>query len=191
MGRKKDFGRISLKDGLGGARVLIPVAVFFSLASAVSPSTANESLYYDNSYAEEEEAPLAAKAVERVPMPRVTIYPNDVITDDMLEDRELPLGSDRSAAVFKTREGLLGKVSRQTLLPNAPIALSAVREPYAIKVGQPAVVVFKSGPLVISGTAVPLQPGSVGETIALRNVEAGTTIRGVVQSDGTVRVGER
>ena len=50
-------------------------------------------------------------------------------------------------------------------------------------------MVFKSGPLVISGTAMPLQAGSVGETIALRNVDAGTTIRGVVQSDGTVRVG--
>ena len=51
------------------------------------------------------------------------------------------------------------------------------------------VVIFKSGALIISATAVPLQPGSVGEMISLRNTDSGTTIRGIVQADGTVRVG--
>ena len=64
-----------------------------------------------------------------------------------------------------------------------------MREPHAVKQGQPAVVIFQSGGLVISATAMPLQAGAVGEVISLRNIESGTTIRGVVHADGTVRVG--
>jgi flagella basal body P-ring formation protein FlgA len=56
--------------------------------------------------------------------------------------------------------------------------------------GQPAVVVFRSGALMISSVAVPLQNGSSGEVISLRNTDSGTTIRGIVQADGTVRVGQ-
>ena len=37
--------------------------------------------------------------------------------------------------------------------------------------------------------ALSLQQGSIGETISLRNSDSGTTIRGVIQGDGTVRVG--
>jgi flagella basal body P-ring formation protein FlgA len=84
---------------------------------------------------------------------------------------------------------LVGKVSRPTLLPNVPIAATAVREPFAIKQGRPAVVYFQSGGLIISSTAVPLQTGAAGELISLRKSDSGTNIRGVVQPDGTVRVG--
>lgn len=130
----------------------------------------------------------AATAAEFVlPVPRVTVYPGDVITDAMLVDHEFR-GTDVKGYAT-TRDMLVGKLSRQTLLPNRPIAATAVREPFAIKQGEPAVVVFISGGLVISGTAIPLQAGSAGEVISLRNTESGTTIRGKVQADGTVRVG--
>jgi flagella basal body P-ring formation protein FlgA len=122
-----------------------------------------------------------------LPVPRATIYPGDVITDAMIIDQAFR-GEDASG-YLASREGLVGKVSRQTLLPKRPITPNAVREPFAIKQGEPAVVVFISGGLVISGTAIPLQPGSTGEVISLRNTESGTTIRGKVQADGTVRVG--
>jgi flagella basal body P-ring formation protein FlgA len=129
----------------------------------------------------------AAAAEFVLPVPRATIYPGDVITDAMLIDQEFR-GAD-TKGYADARDLLVGKVSRQTLLPNRPIAATAIREPFAIKQGEPAVVVFISGGLVISGTAIPLQPGSAGEIISLRNTDTGTTIRGKVQADGTVRVG--
>jgi flagella basal body P-ring formation protein FlgA len=58
-----------------------------------------------------------------------------------------------------------------------------------VQQGQPAVVIFQSGGLIISGTAVALQAGSIGDVIGLRNTDSGTTIRGKVQPDGSVRVG--
>jgi flagella basal body P-ring formation protein FlgA len=130
-----------------------------------------------------------ARAEEPVmPVPRVTIYPGDTITNELIVDKPFP-GPDDAIVGYLGREGLVGKVSRQTLLPGQPIPPNAVREPYLIKQGQAALVVFQSGSLVISTSAVPLQPGSVGESISLRNPDSGTTIRGVIQADGTVRVG--
>lgn len=133
-------------------------------------------------------APAVAEPAQ-VPMPRAVIYPGNVIGDGDLIDRILPAGAEKGASVFMDRSGLVGKVAKQTLLPNAPIATGAVREPFAVKQGQPTVVVFQSGGLTISGTALSLQQGSIGETISLRNSDSGTTIRGVIQGDGTVRVG--
>ena len=48
---------------------------------------------------------------------------------------------------------------------------------------------FNPAQLTISATAVSLQPGAIGDIISLRNNDSGTTIRGVMQADGTVRVG--
>lgn len=124
-----------------------------------------------------------------LPVPRVTIYPGETITDAMLVDRAFRGPDYEGPAFAASREVLIGKVSRQTLLPNQPVSVGGVRDPFAVHQGQPAVVVFQSGGLVISGTAVPLQAGSIGQVISLRNTDSGSTIRGVVQADGTVRVG--
>jgi flagella basal body P-ring formation protein FlgA len=133
----------------------------------------------------------AAVAQEAVvyPVPRSTLYPGTVITDDMLVDLEFRDPDLQGPGYLASRELLVGKVARQTLLPNTPVALGGVREPFAVKQGQAAVVIFQAGALIISATAIPLQPGSAGEVISLRNTDSGTTIRGVVQADGTVRVG--
>lgn len=146
----------------------------------------------DDEYYEEEEqiAAAAPLANERVlPVPRITIYPGDVITEDMLSDRAFFGATYEGAGFAATREQIVGKVARQTLLPHQPVASTGVREPHAVVQGRPAVVIFKSGALIISATALPLQAGSAGEVISLRNTDSGTTIRGVVQADGTVRVG--
>jgi flagella basal body P-ring formation protein FlgA len=36
---------------------------------------------------------------------------------------------------------------------------------------------------------MPLQPGAVGDTIRVRNVDSGATLTGVVMEDGTIRIG--
>jgi flagellar basal body P-ring formation protein FlgA len=124
-----------------------------------------------------------------LPVPRVTLYPGDAIVDSMLVDRSFRSQDFDGPGFVSTREQLVGKVARQTLIPNQPVSTNGVREAHMVKQGQPAVVIFQSGGLIISATAMPLQAGAVGEVISLRNTESGTTIRGVVHADGTVRVG--
>lgn len=124
-----------------------------------------------------------------LPVPRVTIYPGDVISDAMLVERTFRGAEYEGPGVIAAREALVGKVARTTLLPKTPISTNGVRSPFAVQQGQPAVVVFQAGGLLISGTAVALQAGSIGDVIGLRNTDSGTTIRGKVQGDGSVRVG--
>jgi flagella basal body P-ring formation protein FlgA len=125
----------------------------------------------------------------KAPVPRVTIYPGDVISDELLIDRELARETVESGAVFADRRGLIGKVARQTLVAGNPIAHGAVRDAPTIKQGQPTRVLYQDGALSITTTAVSLQAGTVGDMISLRNSDSGTTIRGVVQADGSVRIG--
>ena len=134
--------------------------------------------------------PSAAFAGDVVfPVPRVTIYPGEVITDAMLVDKAFRGRDYERPGIAAARDALVGKVARSTLLPHVPVSPAGVREPYAVQQGQPAVVIFKSEGLVISATAVSLQSGAIGDVISLRNTDSGTTIRGRVQADGTVRVG--
>jgi flagella basal body P-ring formation protein FlgA len=48
--------------------------------------------------------------------------------------------------------------------------------------------VFKSEGLTITGVAIALQNGSVGDVISARNIDSGITVKGTVQADGTLRV---
>jgi flagella basal body P-ring formation protein FlgA len=124
-----------------------------------------------------------------VPVPRTTIYPGTVISDELLVDRLAPPEGDGRGHILEERGDLVGKVARQTLLPDQPISKGAVREPFLIKQGQAALAVYRAAGLVISTTAVSLDAGAVGDAINLRNTDSGTTIKGVVQADGTIRVG--
>jgi flagellar basal body P-ring formation protein FlgA len=69
--------------------------------------------------------------------------------------------------------------------------VNAMREAYAIAQGKPALLVFQSGGLVITSTAVALQNGGIGDFISARNADSGIIIKGTVQADGTIRVGEQ
>jgi flagella basal body P-ring formation protein FlgA len=136
-------------------------------------------------------APAASAPARDVvlPVPRVTVYPGTVITQDMLVVRAFRGKDYEQPGLASSPEALVGKVARKTLLPNVPVAMVGVREAFSVVQGQPAVVIFQSDGLVISAMALPLQSGSAGEVISLRNTDSGATIRGVVQPNGTIRVG--
>jgi len=123
----------------------------------------------------------------QLPVPRMTIYPGQVIEPGMLVERAFndPMGA------IPTSDAIVGRVARQTLLPGRPISTAALRAPHAITQGQAALVVFQSGALTISGNAVALQSGAAGDVISLRNADSGRIIRGIIGSDGAVHVGDQ
>jgi flagella basal body P-ring formation protein FlgA len=63
---------------------------------------------------------------ETIPVPRVAIYPGDVIQEEMLVEQPAAK-ADEGTRLFLTREGLVGKVARQTLLPGQPVPATSVR----------------------------------------------------------------
>jgi flagella basal body P-ring formation protein FlgA len=133
-------------------------------------------------------APSASAQEMHLPVPRATLYPGDLISEEQLSDRAFIAHTVARSTVFEGREGLVGKVARRTLLPGQPIALNAIRDPYVVNQGKSAVVVFEAGGLTITSHATALQNAGIGEVVSLRNNDSGNTIKGVVAADGTVRV---
>lgn len=128
------------------------------------------------------------QAAERLPVPVVTIYPGDIIREQMLTERDLPDFNGR-AAIIGERDALVGKVAKRTLLPNQPIATNAVGEPKIVTTGSMVRVIFQEGGLTIITYAAALQSGAVGDMVSVRNMESGLTIAGTIAPDGSIHVG--
>ena len=131
----------------------------------------------------------AAPPVESLPVAAIVIYPGDVIDSSMLAEDEFPLGTSDTYPVVATAGELSGKVAKRTLLPGKLIARNAVAEPELVTRGKMVVAVFEEGALTMSTTGMALQSGALGDGIQIRNVDSGKVIFGVVQPDGTVRIG--
>lgn len=135
-------------------------------------------------------APLRAQTNETMlPVPTVTLYPGDLITDAHITERPFRTGVRTPLAAIENRLAIVGKVARRTLLPGQPIPSNGVDDQKVVRRGVPTQVVFRENGLVITGIVEPMQAGAVNEMVKARNPDSGLTVIGVVQADGTIRVG--
>ena len=132
---------------------------------------------------------LPALAQEIVLIPSRVIYPGETVSADALKEVELKPGKQAPEAVAVTLAELEGKVARRTLLTGRYIPLSSLREAYLVEQGAAVEVVFVSGALTISASAVTLEPGSAGDLVKVRNIDSGKILSGTVMADGSIRVG--
>ena len=124
-----------------------------------------------------------------LPVPRATIYPNEIISGEQLTERAFIAHTVARGAVVDDKQALIGKVARRTLLPGQPIPVNAVREQYLVNQGKSSLVVLRTGGLTIMTQAMALQNGGAGDVITLRNPDSGVVIQGTVQPDGTIQLG--
>jgi flagella basal body P-ring formation protein FlgA len=132
---------------------------------------------------------VPAHAQEVVLIPNRVIYPGETI--DLAALKEVTLKPGRvvpPAVAFRTPE-LDGKVAKRTLLPGRYIPATAVREAWLVEQGASVQVMFVSGALTISATAVTLQSGAAGDFVKVRNIDSGKVFSGTVMADGSIRVG--
>lgn len=132
---------------------------------------------------------LQAAAQEVVLVPARVIYPGETIDIGALKPVTLKTGRTAPDEMATTADALEGKVARRTLLPGRYIAATSLREAWLVEQGASVQVLFVSGGLTITATAVTLQHGSAGDVVKLRNLDSGKIISGTVMADGTVRVG--
>lgn len=128
----------------------------------------------------------AAHADSLFPVPAMTLYPGDIIRDASLVDT---LSSVPADAAIADRAQLIGKAARRTLLAGKPIPAGALDEPRLVTNGGAVRLLFDEPGLTIATTGQALQPGTHGEFIRVRNTESGVIVTGVVQRDGSVKVG--
>lgn len=124
-----------------------------------------------------------------LPVPSVTIFPGDVIQDAMLKEQRFLPGTRSLYPIIDARAALVGKVARRTLVPDRLIPTNAVSEPELVTRGSLTTARFNASGLTMTASVVALQSGSLGQVIQVRNVDSGRVISGVVEVDGTVRVG--
>jgi flagellar basal body P-ring formation protein FlgA len=132
---------------------------------------------------------MAPAVAVTLPVPAVNLYPNDKITGDVLVERTFTDDLAGQGMVASTREQLIGKVARRVLPAGSPISLSAFGDPKLVMRGTAARVHFESGGLSMSTMAMPMDSGAAGEIIRLKNIDSGQMITGVVEADGSVKVG--
>lgn len=132
-------------------------------------------------------APSAAETAI-YPVPRITVYPGDVILPAMLTDRSVTIPAGGGEVFQNSREAIIGKVARRTLLAGEPIGRNALREMEVIRSGKPVNLVFEHGGLRISSRGIAMQGGAVGDVVSAQNQDSGVVVRGVVQADGSLRL---
>ncbi|MBS9479317.1 flagellar basal body P-ring formation chaperone FlgA [Ancylobacter radicis] len=131
----------------------------------------------------------ATAAEIHLPVAAGAIAPGDKITDDMLVDRAFPSSVASQYPIAITRAQLVGKVARRVLLAGNVIPVAAVGDAKVVTRGVAAELRFEQDGLVITALGVPLDSGTVGAVVRLKNIDSGKVVTGVVQDDGSVKVG--
>lgn len=136
------------------------------------------------------EPPQAVSAARRIaiPVPSVAIAAGQVISDDMLSDRDVPDSVGLDAKFHTNRAALAGMTARKPLAPGRAIALAAVKPTDLVVPGQPVTLIYVAPGLEITGRAMPLQPGKRGDVVQVRNLDSGRVVQGVVKDAGAVQI---
>lgn len=133
--------------------------------------------------------PGAAMAADTAVIPKRVIYPGETIDAGSLSEVPLRNPARVTTEIAYVAQDVDGKVAKRTLLPGRFIPLSSLREAYVVEAGSPVEVNFAQNGLRITTMAIPLQPGSIGDMIRVRNADSGAVFSGIVMANGTVRVG--
>ena len=126
--------------------------------------------------------------VQAIPVPRITLYPGDAITDGVLLDKRFRMPNGSVSTYATSRGQLRGRLARRLLAAGRPIVLNATRGEQLVRQGKPAMAHYIDDGLEISATLIPLKSAEAGETVDARNAETGIVVKSEVQPDGTLRV---
>jgi flagella basal body P-ring formation protein FlgA len=133
-------------------------------------------------------AGAAAHAGEFAVVTTRVVYPGEIVSGDLLQEVTLNRANRDLSAFLLASSMVEGKVARRTLRPGRLIQADALREPYLVETGKAVEARFVSGALTITATVVPLQSGSAGDLIKVRNADSGRVFSGIVMADGSIRV---
>lgn len=120
-------------------------------------------------------------------VPTSVIYPGQVISAGQV--RRVEVTNPNFVGDFATEFAQVeGMITKSTLVPERAINVSSLREPFAVTHGQQVRLIYNNGSLQITAAGMPLQDGSVGELIRVRNADSGLTVSGTILGPGIVQV---
>ncbi|MGN6584628.1 MAG: flagellar basal body P-ring formation chaperone FlgA [Rhizobiaceae bacterium] len=131
----------------------------------------------------------AANAGEMAVVANHVIYPGQTVSAGALREIQLRDGYQSPTPFVHASGEIVNKIALRTILPGRLIPEGSVRDAFLVEAGKPARVVYTQGALTITMVAVPLEPGSAGDVVKVRNTDSGAVFSGIVMADGTIRVG--
>ena len=126
-----------------------------------------------------------------VPVPRVTIYPGDIVQASLLTEVALRNETDLPQGVHLSIETVAGQIARRTLIAGQMIPNDAVRIPYAVQQGQSLTLLYEADGLRITLAGEAMQSAGIGELVSVRNVDTGVIVKGRVRDERTALVEAR
>ena len=133
--------------------------------------------------------PQAVAEIRDLPVPSVTIYPNDIISGSLLIERRFRVTSTSVVGFATNRASIIGMQSRRRLSAGKPIPLAALGIPVAVRRGATVSASYSELGFSISASLIALQDGAAGDVIDARNTSSGVLVRALVRPDGTLQVG--
>jgi flagella basal body P-ring formation protein FlgA len=115
------------------------------------------------------------------------LAPNTALTADDLSRGRVDMFASPGAPITDPAR-VEGKTLQVGLLAGAPILASFLKAPLVVHRGEKVLLTLTDKTMVVRDTAVALDDGRIGDTIAVQNPESRKIVHATVDRDGTVAV---
>ncbi|ACT56850.1 flagellar basal body P-ring formation chaperone FlgA [Candidatus Liberibacter asiaticus] len=130
---------------------------------------------------------LFASVIGHAVVPSVVINAGEVLNESRLKEMQVTNSNIRGNYAHSIKD-VVGLVTRRVLLPDHVIPLSVLHRPYVISRGAKVRIILTQGNMTISTAGIALSDASIGDVIAVKNIDTGVMVSGSVVDTGTVRV---
>jgi flagellar basal body P-ring formation protein FlgA len=117
----------------------------------------------------------------------VNLTPNMKLSADHLTRGRIDMFANNGGVLTEPTQAE-GKLLRVGLLAGAPILSPFLEMPIVVHRGQKVLLTLTAATMVIKASALALEDGRVGESIAVENPDTKKTMQATVASDGTVEM---
>ena len=134
-------------------------------------------------------SPALADAYTTVPVPLVTLYVGETLSDAQIGERRYRTDWLARNQFARDDSEVAGLTVKRTLVKGRPIALADLGPATLVQEGEMVTAIFAGGALQIAAQMMALDGGADGTKVRVRNPETGAIVQGRVAGFARVVVG--
>lgn len=122
-----------------------------------------------------------------VPVLRETLSNGSIIGQRDLESIDVP-GRQVSSKTILDPQAIIGMTPRRTVVAGTPLAADDLTAPQIIQRGQTVLMVYKSGPLILTAQGKALENGAKGDLVRVVNSSTNRSLQAVAVAENEVEI---
>jgi flagellar basal body P-ring formation protein FlgA len=130
----------------------------------------------------------AVEPFAAVPVPAVTLYAGDVLSQANLATRRYRVSFIERRGFLRDAGPAIGSAARRTLPKGVPFTAADIGPASLVREGAMVLAIVRDGGLELSARMMALDGGAKGAFVRLRNPETGAIVGGTVDGNGNVAV---